>query len=153
MKILTVCLGNICRSPLAEGLLEAEIRERGLDWEVDSAGTGHWHVGEHPDHRSVGVAHQHGLDISRQRARQISPADLDAFDLILTMDRSNYADVMAMARTDEQRAKIHPILTYSAYPEVSEVPDPYWDDNGFERVYQMLKTAAHDTVDKILAER
>ncbi|MCB0619215.1 MAG: low molecular weight phosphotyrosine protein phosphatase, partial [Saprospiraceae bacterium] len=88
MKILMVCLGNICRSPLAEGILKEKIKENGLPWEVDSAGTGSWHVGEPPDPRSVAVARAHGIDILDQRARQFRPADFRQFDLIFAMDAS-----------------------------------------------------------------
>ncbi len=153
MKILVVCLGNICRSPLAEGLLQREITERGLDWQVDSAGTGHWHVGQHPDHRSVAVGLAHGIDIGRQRARQIIPADLDRYDLILTMDQANQQHVSALAHTSEQQDKIHPILAYANYPDLRDVPDPYWDDNGFEKVYTLLEVAARHTVDRLLERR
>lgn len=154
MKILAVCLGNICRSPLAEGLLRQEIEARGLDWTVDSAGTGNWHTGEQPDPRSIAVARTYGLDISQQRARQLSHGDLDEYDLILAMDESNYVNIRKLAKTPEQRAKIHRITAY-AYPDRSpeNVPDPYWDDDGFEHVYQMLRRAAAKVVDRALAEQ
>lgn len=154
MKILTVCLGNICRSPLAEGLLRREIEARGLDWTVDSAGTGNWHAGDNPDPRSVAVAGTYGLDISDQRARQLSPDDLDQFDLVLAMDESNFVNIRKVATTDAQRSKIHQIMAY-AFPDrpLENVPDPYWDDDGFERVYQMLRLAAAGVVDRALAEQ
>ena len=153
MKILAVCLGNICRSPLAEGLLRREIESRNLNWTVDSAGTGSWHAGERPDPRSIAVAQQYGLDISGQRARQLQSADLDEYDLILAMDESNYVDISRLARGKQQRQKVYRITEY-AYPgqPAENVPDPYWDDEGFERVYQMLRTAAQHVVDRLLTE-
>ncbi len=150
MNILVVCLGNICRSPLAEGLIQREINQRGLDWQVDSAGTSAWHSGEHPDSRSIEVANKHGVDISRQRARQIKQKDFSKFDLILTMDESNRQNVLSLAQSEEDRAKVAAILPFSG--QVSwgvEVPDPYWDDNGFEQVYRMLEEAARSTVDRL----
>ena len=151
MKILVVCLGNICRSPLAEGLLQREIEQRGLDWEVDSAGTGAWHVGEAPDRRSVVVARTHGLDITHQRARQIRPADLAEYDLILAMDESNKRNILALARSEEERAKVHTILDFTGIrPEDPNVPDPYYND-GFPDVYRLLEAATAKTVEKILA--
>lgn len=149
MKILMVCLGNICRSPLAEGILRRKIEELNLDWEVDSAGTGSWHIGERPDRRSIQVASRHGIDISTQRARQINPRDLDRFDLILAMDRSNFQDVIRMARTDAQRSKVAMILNY-VQPGANEgVPDPYWDDDGFDHVFHLLTEACDQVVSQL----
>ncbi len=146
MKILMVCLGNICRSPLAEGIMQRKIQERGLDWEVDSAGTGHWHQGEGPDPRSVYTANQYGMDISHQRARQLQSADLDKYDLILAMDHSNYQDILRMAFEEEQKKKVRMILDF-AYPgEERSVPDPYWDDDGFDKVYHMLEEACEEVI-------
>ncbi len=146
MKILMVCLGNICRSPLAEGIMRAKIEAQQLDWEVDSAGTGSWHLGERPDPRSIQVASRYGIDISRQRARQVTPDDLDHFDLILTMDRSNFQDVLRLARSDAQRSKIAMILNYVRPGADESVPDPYWDDDGFEHVFQLLDEACEQVV-------
>lgn len=141
MKILMVCLGNICRSPLAQGILEAKIREHGLDWEVDSAGTGSWHVGNPPDSRSQAVGKKYGVDISRQKARKFRPYDLEEFDIIFAMDRSNYRDIMVHAQNDEERNKVRMILNELWPDKDLEVPDPYYDDNGFEQVYKMLNEA------------
>jgi protein-tyrosine phosphatase len=154
MKILAVCLGNICRSPLAEGLLRREIEARDLDWTVDSAGTGSWHAGEQPDPRSIAVANNHGLDISGQRARQLFPADLDQYDLILAMDESNYEKINKLVQREDHRTKIYRITEY-AFPdrEVENVPDPYWDNNGFEGVYAMLSAAAVRVIERALEER
>lgn len=148
MRFLMVCLGNICRSPLAHGILEAKIAEQGLDWTVDSAGTSGWHAGGPPDKRSVQVAKKYGLDISSQTSRQFRHYDFDAFDAIYVMDRSNYANVLALAETDEERAKVHIILN-EIYPgQNREVPDPYYDDNGFEEVYAMLDKACEAVIER-----
>ncbi len=153
-KILAVCLGNICRSPLAEGLLQRTAKERDLNWEVASGGTGNWHVGQPPDPRSRAVAKQHGLDISQQRAHQVTPADLHEYDLILAMDRKNLANLQAMATSAEQSEKIKLLLTYTELSETAglDVFDPYWDDNGFEGVYQLLATAAAKVADVYQAQ-
>lgn len=148
MRFLMVCLGNICRSPLAHGILEAKIAKQGLDWTVDSAGTSGWHAGGPPDKRSIQVARKYGLDISSQTSRQFRHYDFDAFDAIYVMDRSNYANVLALAETDEERAKVHIILN-EIYPgQNHEVPDPYYDDNGFEEVYAMLDKACDAVIEK-----
>lgn len=136
-----VCLGNICRSPLAEGILKHKVRQSGLDWTVDSAGTGFWHVGELPDQRSIAVARKYGIDITDQRARQFQPADFDRFDRILVMDTQNRRDVLRHARHDDHRAKVQLILDYLYPGQEENVPDPYYDDNGFEEVFRMLDAA------------
>lgn len=148
MNILMVCLGNICRSPLAEGILKAKIRENRLNWKVDSAGTGSWHIGELPDPRSVATARKNGINITDQRARQFRVSDLDEFDLILTMDRSNQRDVLRFAKTDEQRAKVQMIMNFVHTGKNMDVPDPYWDDEGFDKVYQMLQEACDAIIAK-----
>lgn len=135
-----VCLGNICRSPLAEGILKHKIKENGLDWTVDSAGTGGWHSGELPDRRSIKMAQQYGIDLTDQRARQIKPLDFDRFDLILAMDKSNFSDLKALAKTAEQKQKIHLIMNFSRPNSEEEVPDPYYD-NRFQLVYNLLDEA------------
>ncbi|MEL7220205.1 MAG: low molecular weight protein-tyrosine-phosphatase [Bacteroidota bacterium] len=137
MNVLMVCLGNICRSPLAEGILRAKIKEYSLDWRVDSAGTGAYHVGEAPDPRSIAVARKYGLDISQQSARQFRAKDFNQFDLILVMDQSNYQNVLAKASSPEHSEKVRLMLEYGE-ADRHEVPDPYWDNNGFELVYQLL---------------
>lgn len=148
MKILMVCLGNICRSPLAEGILKEKIKEKRLNWKVDSAGTGSWHIGELPDPRSVATARKNGINITDQRARQFRSSDLDEFDLILVMDRMNYRDVLRFAKTDDQRAKVRMIMDFVHPESNASVPDPYWDDEGFDQVYQMLKNACEAVIDK-----
>ena len=141
MKILMVCLGNICRSPLAEGILKQKTQLHDLNWEIDSAGTGAWHIGELPDRRSIAKASQYGIDITKQRARQLEEEDLSYFDLILTMDESNYQNTLRLADSKEQSAKVKMIMDYAFPGEKINVPDTYWDDNGFEHVYQMLDQA------------
>ncbi len=146
MRILMVCLGNICRSPLAEGILKHKVRQNGLDWTVDSAGTGSWHAGELPDRRSIAVARKYGVDITDQRARQFQAADFDRFDQILVMDTQNQRDVLRQAQHDEHRAKVQLILDFIYPGQDRSVPDPYYDDNGFEEVFGMLDAAC----DKLL---
>ncbi len=138
MKILMVCLGNICRSPLAHGIMQHLVEEDGLDWEVDSAGTGSWHVGQKPDHRSIAVAKRHGVDISSQRARQFQVSDFEEFDFIFVMDESNYADVILLTRNEEERAKVKLLI------KDGKVPDPYYEDTLFEPVFQMIHTQCEE---------
>jgi len=145
MKILMVCLGNICRSPLAEGIMRHLAAAKGLDWEIDSAGTGNWHIGHSPDHRSVKEARKNGVDISGLAARQFQVADFDAFDRIYVMDRNNYADVVRQARNAADKAKVHYLL-----PEQQEVPDPWFDDALFAPVYKMIFVACENIADQQL---
>lgn len=151
MKILMVCLGNICRSPLAQGIMAEKIRKNDLDWTVDSAGTGNWHVGEQPDPRSVQTARRYGLDISDQRARQLRPQDLREFDLILAMDTSNYRHILEIA-PEGTAHKVEMILNYVHPGRNQSVPDPYWNDDGFEDVYQLLDQATDRLIEACLAE-
>lgn len=138
-KILMVCLGNICRSPLAEGILRAKLPAGST---VDSAGTSNYHIGETPDRRSVATAKKHGLDISKQRGRQVTVADFEEFDVIYAMDRSNMANLLALAPDDTARKKVKLILDELPNSPETDVPDPYYGGNdGFELVYQMLDEA------------
>jgi protein-tyrosine phosphatase len=154
MKILMVCLGNICRSPLAEGIMRHKIQQRQLDgWVVDSAGTGNWHSGELPDSRSIATARKYAIDITDQRARQFRVEDFDRFDLILAMDKSNYRDLLSLASNDEHHSKVDMILAV-AYPgSHDQVPDPYLDDNGFEPVFHLLNDACERVIDQILSDK
>jgi protein-tyrosine phosphatase len=146
-----VCLGNICRSPLAEGLLTSKLPKD--KFIVDSAGTGHWHVGKQPDERSIAVAKKQGLDISSQKGRLFTKADFDTFDHIYVMDSSNYNDVIEMASNDEQRKKVKLILNEVFPDENVDVPDPYFGvANGFDNVYQMLDDACEIIANKLLKE-
>ena len=139
-KILMVCLGNICRSPLAQGILESK-----LDPElfvVESAGTGSWHVGAMPDKRSIAVAKKNGLNIGNQRGRHFSSQDFNTYNHIFVMDNSNKDDVLAQAQSEEHRAKVQLILDEIFPKENVDVPDPYYGGaRGFEDVYQMLDQA------------
>ena len=146
--ILMVCLGNICRSPLAEGLLKSKLdSER---FQVDSAGTGHWHVGSMPDSRSIAVAQKNGLDITDQRGMQFKPAFFDRYDHIFVMDNYNYEDVVAQATNDEDKAKVQLILDEIFPGERVDVPDPYNDSlRGFDRVYEMLDEATTKIAERL----
>lgn len=147
-KILMICLGNICRSPLAEGILRSKISKKNT---VDSAGTGGWHAGELPDKRSVAIAKSKGLDITNQRARQFKISDFDTFDYIYVMDKSNYKDVIALAPNETAKSKVKMILN-ELYPEKNtDVPDPYYGgQDGFENVYNMLDQACDVIASKLL---
>ena len=148
MNILMVCLGNICRSPLAEGIMKKKVEENNLGWFTDSAGTGSWHIGELPDRRSIATAHSYGIDITNQRARQLRPIDIDRFDLILVMDSSNYRDVIRYTVSKDQEEKVQLIMNFLSPGRNENVPDPYWDDNGFETVFKMLDNACDKIVEK-----
>lgn len=139
-KILMVCLGNICRSPLAEGILASKLPKD--KFYVDSAGTGNWHAGEQPDKRSIATAKNHGVDISKQKARQFKTSDFDTFDYIFVMDNNNKTDVLKLAKTENQRKKVDLMLNVLFPNENVAVPDPYYGDmSDFENVYQMLDQA------------
>ncbi len=143
-----VCLGNICRSPLAEGILKSKIDP--TRFEVHSAGTGGWHVGEKPDPRSMEVAKKHGLDISDQRGKKFSEYDFELFDYIFVMDNSNYTDVIRLAKTQAEKEKVYRILDELFPGDKVDVPDPYYGgDNGFEDVYQMLDQACEKIAQRL----
>ena len=151
VKILMVCLGNICRSPLAQGLLASKLPKG--KFFVDSAGTGNWHVGKQPDQRSISTAQKNGLDISNQRGRQFTSNDFDAFDYIFVMDNSNYDDVISLSENETQKNKVHLILNELFPNENVDVPDPYSGlQNGFDMVYEMLNEAC-DILAQKLVER
>lgn len=140
IKILMVCLGNICRSPLAQSILQSKLSED--SFYIDSAGTSAYHIGELPDSRSIDIAKQYAIDISQQRARAFELKDFDLFDFILVMDASNYQNLKVLARDESDLAKVDFILNYSLPNENLEVPDPYYGgDSGFNSVFQMLDTA------------
>ncbi len=135
-----VCLGNICRSPLAEGILKSKVDPNKVT--VDSAGTGGWHVGEQPDPRSIEVARKYGLDITYQRGRKFSTYDFETYDHIFVMDNSNYRDVTSLAKNEAEIAKVQLILDEIFPNENVDVPDPYYGGAfGFENVYKMLDEA------------
>ena len=137
-----VCLGNICRSPLAEGILQKKANDNGLAIEVDSAGTAAYHVGNLPDPRSIQVAKKYNIDITNQRARQFDTSDFQEFDVIYAMDSENYNNIIKLSNSEEEDQKVKLILNEIEPQSNSSVPDPYYGgDNGFENVYQMLDLA------------
>lgn len=138
MKVLMVCLGNICRSPMAEGVLKKLIEEEtAFSWEVDSAGVGHWHTGSPPDHRAIRTAASHGIDITGQKARPFETGDFDYFDHILVMDHEILESILAKSKKDLHRNKVRLLLDF-AYPDEERiVPDPYFDDK-FEESYRLI---------------
>ncbi|HMQ44555.1 MAG TPA: low molecular weight protein-tyrosine-phosphatase [Mariniflexile sp.] len=140
VKILMVCLGNICRSPLAEGILRSKLSTNTIV--VDSAGTGNYHIGKNPDLRAISIARKHALDISNLKARQFEVSDFDNFDHIYVMDESNYRNLIQLARNDQDKRKIKFIMD-EVYPNQNyNVPDPYYGGNdGFESVFKMLDEA------------
>jgi len=134
-----VCLGNICRSPLAEGILQSKVDPEKIY--VDSAGTGGYHIGEKPDRRSIQVANKYGITISEQRCRKFSSQDFDEFDLIFAMDKSNYSDILTLANSDGDKKKVQLLLAV-LNEENEDVPDPYYGGvDGFEKVFQMIERA------------
>lgn len=143
-----VCLGNICRSPLAEEILRSKVNPKEV--EVDSAGTSNYHVGEKPDKRSIDVGEKHGLDLTHQRARQFSVSDFDDFDQIFVMDSQNYQNVVKLARTDADVEKVELISNVLHPGQNRPVPDPYYGgDDGFERVFQLLDSACELIAEKL----
>lgn len=148
-SILMVCLGNICRSPLAHGILESKLPSD--EFYVDSAGTANYHVGARPDHRSIAIANSNGIDISHQRGRQFKVTDFDTFDYIFTMDDSNYQNVISLARNDNDIAKVKCILEVDESIQLTQVPDPYYGDNsGFENVFEVLDKACNTLSKRLL---
>lgn len=141
-----VCLGNICRSPLAEGILESKVDPESVF--VDSAGTGSYHIGNPPDPRSIAVARKYGLHIEKQRCRQFKRDDFKNFDVIYTMDNSNFNHVIDLARGPEEVAKVKRLLDEINLP-IKEVPDPYWDDNGFDKVFRLIDSACEAIAKKL----
>ncbi|MBG7611202.1 low molecular weight phosphotyrosine protein phosphatase [Polaribacter sp. BAL334] len=142
-----VCLGNICRSPLAEGILKSKITSQNSF--VDSAGTAAYHIGNQPDERSIFVAKKYGIDISNQRARKFSPEDFDNFDLIFAMDDNNFHDILKLSRNNSDKQKVKLILNEIHSNKISFVPDPYYGGNeGFENVFQMLDEACEIIIKK-----
>jgi protein-tyrosine phosphatase len=148
MKILMVCLGNICRSPLAEGIMAFKLKNH-PDFFVDSAGTGAWHIGKQPDERSIKIASKYGLDISGQRARQFRKSDFDEFDLIFSMDKEVYKSLEKMA-DEPHKKKLFELLPFSGHHQPI-VPDPYYDElDAFDKVYRLLDAACELAVAKII---
>lgn len=150
MKVLMVCLGNICRSPMAQGILEHKISAENLDIQVDSTGTASYHVGEEPDSRSISKCAEYGIDISHYRGRQFTVKDFADFDRIFAMDTSNYNNILALAESEEQAKKVDLMLNLSQPNDKASVPDPYYGgDQGFEHVYQLLDEACDVLIDQL----
>lgn len=142
-----VCLGNICRSPLAEGILKSKVTTYQIF--VDSAGTSAYHVDNQPDERSIIVAEKYGINISNQRARKFIAADFDNFDIIYAMDESNFHDIVKLSRNNSDKQKVRMILNEIHPNKNNSVPDPYYGGNeGFENVFQMLDEACEIIIKK-----
>jgi protein-tyrosine phosphatase len=151
VRVLFVCLGNICRSPAAEGVLRTKAKERGLALTIDSAGTGGWHAGDPPDSRMVKAAGKRGVDISNQRARQVDFSDFYEFDYILAMDLSNHSDLLDIAPAN-RTSDIRLFLDFSG-GKVRETPDPYYGGgDGFERVLDLIEQGAEGFLDHLDGE-
>jgi protein-tyrosine phosphatase len=147
-NILMVCLGNICRSPLAEGLMRSKLNF--TKFKVDSAGTSGGHKGQAPDKRSIAIANKNGLDISNQKSRKLLEEDFKNFDFLYVMDQSNYNDVTSLAITEEEKKKVIKILDEVFPGENLDVPDPYYGGSqGFENIYHMLDRATDVIAQKI----
>lgn len=145
-----VCLGNICRSPLAEGIMTQKAYEKGLNWKIDSAGTAAYHVGNLPDERSIEVANKYGIDLTKQKARQFDVSDFENFDVIYAMDTENYNNIIKLAKDKEDEQKVKLILNEIEPNSNQPVPDPYYGgDEGFENVYQMLDLACDTILNKL----
>jgi len=152
VKILMVCLGNICRSPLAEGILASKLPQN--DFLVDSAGTGHWHVGNPPDKRSILTAEKNGIDITNQRGKLFKPSFFQEYDYIYVMDTSNYADVIKMSKNEEEKKKVQLILDELFPGENVDVPDPYNGiQSNFDQVFEMLEEACESIANKLLEKK
>jgi protein-tyrosine phosphatase len=148
-SILFVCLGNICRSPLAEAALREEAAKAGIALHIDSAGTGDWHIGHPPDRRAVAVAHKNGVDISHLRARQVRPEDFHRFDHIVALDVQNLADLQAM-RPEDAKAELSLLLDHVEGRRGEAVADPYYgQDSGFDLTWADVTAGARGLIEKI----
>lgn len=149
MKILMVCLGNICRSPMAEGIMRNKVSENEKKMIVDSAGTSNFHIGEPPDLRAIKKMQEYQINISSLKARQFTVKDFDEFDLILAMDESNFSNILKLARNESDQSKTKMILDYIYPGERMSVPDPYYGgDAGFENVYSLLDAACNKIIEE-----
>ena len=155
-RVLFVCLGNICRSPLAEGVFRKSVEARALDraheFQIDSAGTGDWHIGAPPDHRAQHAAARRGIDLSGLRARQADADDMNAFDYIIAMDNANYASLRRLAGA-RHRHKVHLFLALCPDIDRDEVPDPYYGDaQGFDEVLDLIEQACEGLLEHIVTQ-
>lgn len=145
-----VCLGNICRSPIAHGLLKYKADNLGLNWEVDSAGTSDWHEGELPNEKSIKVMREHGIDITYQRSRPLKRKDLEHFDIVYVMDSSNYQNVTDMAKSEEEIAKVKLIMNEVEEGKNQAVPDPWGlSQQHYEDVFKMLDVATDKILERV----
>tara|TARA_Y100000385_G_scaffold86251_1_gene88630 strand:- start:249 stop:710 length:462 start_codon:yes stop_codon:yes gene_type:complete len=149
-----VCLGNICRSPLAQGVLQHKLDSFNLkNIYVDSAGTGSWHAGNPPDIRSIEIAEKYGIDISQQRARQFSSNDFNTFNKIIVMDTKNYKNLLNLSSSQIDSDKIKLLLSYTYKNERASVPDPYYGgDDGFENIYKLINSACNEIIKEIIKD-
>ncbi len=149
-KILMVCLGNICRSPLAEGILREKTNRLGIAVQIDSAGTSNYHIGDHPDKRTIANAKKNDIDISSLKARQFAVTDFDVFDMIFVMDTSNYTNVIALARNEADKNKVELILNRLHPSSNMPVPDPYFGgEQGFQEVFELLDKACDAIINSL----
>ena len=154
MKILFVCLGNICRSPMAEGIFRDRAKALELDVQFDSCGTGDWHVGEEPDQRAQACIRKNGGDISDLRGRQFRKSDFDSFDRIYTMDETNHANILKLAKNQKQKSKVKMLLNETHPGSNMSVPDPYFGgESGFDGVFDLLSTAAEKVLESFKHEK
>ncbi len=154
-KVLFVCLGNICRSPTAEGVFHDLVRRRGLDTDIrmDSAGTSGWHIDAPPDSRACAEAKRRGIDLSRQRSRKVDPADFERFDYILAMDESNLADLREICPAP-LLGRIHLFTSFAPKGAPTDVPDPYYGGNdGFAQVFDLIAQCSEGLLTHIIADR
>jgi protein-tyrosine phosphatase len=148
MKVLMVCLGNICRSPLAEGILSEKVKSK-TGWEIASAGISGYHVGDRPDARAVQTGKKYGIDITGQSARQFHPSDFETYDLIYAVDRSVYDKLVSIASNQSNRNKVKLLLNELMPGSDADIPDPYYGgDEGFENVFQLIDQATDKIVEK-----
>lgn len=154
VRVLFVCLGNICRSPTAEGVFRKLVEDRGLGahFEIDSAGTSGWHEGEPPDPRSREEAARHGIDLGGQRSRAVRAEDFRQFDYILAMDAMNLRELRKRCPAD-LRGRLHRMTSFAPSQGVADVPDPYYGDDGFEHVFNIIAASAEGLLDAIERER
>lgn len=149
MNILFVCLGNICRSPLAEGILKSKIKSKNIQINIESAGFESYHINESPDPRALKIAEKFGLDISENKCRLFTAEDFDNFDIIYVMDASNFRDVQYFSRTEKDMEKVKYLLSVTEGKDIS-VPDPYYGaESGFENIYNLLNEACNKIADML----